>query len=212
MQESASLPQIYNRSSSPNGLDSTNPPKVMLKKIIDFIPPEAANTKNRDFDQHFAMFDNAQIPPCLDVNDNMKLRVQTLEQITQVQSSYNKISTSLICDLDTDLYNADNNLQNLINVLRTKFDSDLDKLKKEYEHKFELQAVENKRILEKFSSLKAESNQTKRKLHSTVARLRAVQDEMGIELPQLDEDDNNSFSDMDITGRPSSSKQSNQER
>lgn len=211
MQESSSLPQIYNRSSSPSGLDSTNPPKVMLKKIIDYVPPEEANTKIRNFDQHFAMFDNAQIPPCLDVNDNMKLRVHTLEHITQGQSSYNKISTSLICDLDTDLYNTDNNLKNMINNLRNKFDSDLDKLKKEYEHKFELQAVENKRILEKFSSLKAESNQTKRKLHSTVARLKAVQDEMGIELPQFD-DDENSLSEMDLNGRPSSSKQSNQER
>ncbi len=99
------------------------------------------------------------------------------------------------------MQNARDNLEDSIEQLRLKFQQDIGALRREYDHRFELQMAENKRLQASFASLKGETVATNNKLALTIGKLRELCIEFGIEDDAGDQD---SFSALALSvSRPS---------
>lgn len=95
---------------------------------------------------------------------SMKNRISALEQTAEVQSDFNKLSHRTFINLSAELQTTEETLKDMINQVQNNFDSKLAAMKKEYDHRFELQANENKRLQNHVATLKADSHMLKKKL------------------------------------------------
>ncbi len=114
-------------------------------------------------------------------NDAFKDRLSILEETAQTQSRMNQLTYEAFGDSKRDLNNTEENLKALLAALNEQFSSELAGLRREYEHRFELQNAENRRLQSSFALLKAESTQTNKKLVLTIEKLRAMQLEFGVD-------------------------------
>lgn len=137
--------------------------------------------------------------PVINPKDSIKVRIATLEATTDTQSQYNKLSLHSLVNLSDNLIDTDKQIRDYIEQVQNHFDGVIATLKKEYDHRFELQSTENKRLQNNIASLKAEANQTKRKLHSTAEKLKKLKQEFGD--PEDNQDDDLSFSGS-VISRP----------
>jgi uncharacterized protein YlxP (DUF503 family) len=69
-------------------------------------------------------------------------------------------------------------LKQLMEDMQNKFDNSIKELKKDYDYRFELQSIENKRLQEKFAVVKSDLNQTMRKLGVALSRLQKLESEV----------------------------------
>lgn len=117
------------------------------------------------FEQSLDKFSTLTYPP-VNVNDTIKNRIGTVETISATQAELNRASQESFVNLSSDLHATENNLKDLLLQMQNSFDQKLATLKKEYDHRFELQSSENKRLQNHVATLKSDSNQLKRKLVS----------------------------------------------
>jgi hypothetical protein len=73
--------------------------------------------------------------PQVNSDASVKHRIQTLENITSIQSVFNKTSHDSFVNLSADLSGTDQNLKELILQMQNSFDAKLATLKKEYDHR-----------------------------------------------------------------------------
>mmetsp|Transcript_6293 Transcript_6293/g.8780 ORF Transcript_6293/g.8780 Transcript_6293/m.8780 type:complete len:184 (-) Transcript_6293:244-795(-) len=142
--------------------------------------------------------------PIVNNNGSVKVRLSTLESTVETQSNYNRLTLDSFGNLADNLRTTDNNLQDLLRQTQEHFTNVIATLKKEYDHKFELQSTENKRLQNNIASLKAESNQTKRRLHITVEKLKKLKADFGDPDEQFD-DDSSLMSTTMLPTRPNTS-------
>mmetsp|Transcript_6019 Transcript_6019/g.8425 ORF Transcript_6019/g.8425 Transcript_6019/m.8425 type:complete len:192 (+) Transcript_6019:52-627(+) len=142
--------------------------------------------------------------PIINNNASVKIRLSTLESTIEVQNDYNLLTLDSFGNLADNLRSADVNLQDLLRQTQDHFTNVIASLKKEYDHKFELQATENKRLQNNIASLKAESNQTKRRLHITVEKLKKLKSDFGDPDEPFD-DDSSLLSTTMLPTRPNTS-------
>lgn len=126
--------------------------------------------------------------PEISGEQSMKNRISTLERTAEVQGDFNKLSHRSFINLSGDLISTEEALKDLINQVQNTFDNKLNNMKKEYDHRFELQANENKRLQNHVATLKADSHMLKKKLQATVDRLKKLQMEFGDGDLDLEED------------------------
>ena len=102
--------------------------------------------------------------PVVDTNASVKGRLSTLEGTASTQIAYNKQNEAALNSLSKNLHDVDGNIKTLILSMQNDFDQRLLSLKKEYDHRFDLQASENKRLQSHVASLKSDTSQLKRKM------------------------------------------------
>jgi plasmid maintenance system antidote protein VapI len=117
--------------------------------------------------------------PAIDNGISVKDRICQLESTCVSQTESNTIVFNTFHNLSNNLHTTDSNLRDIIQHVKSITDATIAALKKEYDHKFELQSSENKRLQNTVASLKAESNQTKRKLQKTAESLKKLKAEFG---------------------------------
>mmetsp|Transcript_22336 Transcript_22336/g.37366 ORF Transcript_22336/g.37366 Transcript_22336/m.37366 type:complete len:194 (-) Transcript_22336:295-876(-) len=178
--DGVSLPVINSAASENNILYSNN------NVPIDVIEEEG-NKFDLDMD-HLAT-----IPfPAVDSNSSMKNRINCLEITAERQAEHNNVAHQTFTSLSNNVKHVDENIKSLLLSMQNDFDQRLAQLKKEYDHRFELQSSENKRLQSNVASLKADSNQLKRKMQSTIEKLRKLQTEFGD--PDMEEESSVIFS------------------
>jgi hypothetical protein len=74
--------------------------------------------------------------PQVNPDASVKHRLQTLENISSVQSVFNKSSHDSFVNLSADLSGTDQSLKELILQMQINFDLKLATLKKEYDHRY----------------------------------------------------------------------------
>lgn len=164
--------------------DSTSPTKVLIKSLVtDIKMIEPIET--RKFDIEKESLDSLTMPAINPLN-SMKNRLGCLEEIASTQMMRNKIDSNIITTLDDDLRGSNQNLREMIQDMQNKFDNEIKELKKDYDYRFELQSIENKRMQEKFAVLKSDLNQTMRKLGVALSRLQKLETEVFDEDPIID--------------------------
>jgi hypothetical protein len=153
--ESGALPSINRASSGDNapfysGTTRSNTPGPTAKADYDY-----------KMDKLAAMYF-----PGIDPEASVKSRLNNLEETVHAQANHNKQNHQTIGALSRHLEDVDSNLKGIILSMQTDFDTRLSQLKKEYDHRFDLQASENKRLQSHVASLKSDTNQLKRKMVS----------------------------------------------
>lgn len=157
---------------SPN----TSPSKVILKTMVNDINISIPKGV-RKFDIEKESLDSLTIPEINPLN-SMKHRIGLLEDIASTQIMRNKVSSNLFTTLDDDSRDNTLLLKQMILDMQNKFDNEIKELKRDYDYRFELQSIENKRMQEKFAVLKSDLNQTMRKLGVALSRLQKVEGEV----------------------------------
>jgi len=148
----------------PKSTDSTSPTKVLIKTLVtDIKMGEAIEIRKFDIEKE-SLDSLTTTMPSINPLNSMKNRIGCLEEIASTQNMRNKIDSNIITTLDDDLRTSNQNLIQIIQDMQNKFDNEIKELKKDYDYRFELQSIENKRIQEKFAVLKSDLNQTMRKL------------------------------------------------
>ena len=122
-------------------------------------------TTQSKFEQSLDKFSTITYPP-LNANDTIKNRLGTMESISMTQAELNRASQESFLNLSGDLHATENNLKDLLLQMQSAYDQKLANLKKEYDHRFELQSSENKRLQNHVATLKSDSYQLERKLVS----------------------------------------------
>lgn len=135
--------------------------------------------------QHFGFqsnrkaFINAPLP-VLDSQASLKERLTTLEDTADGQAKLNGLTIAMMNNIDRIMYEKEANLQKTILALQEHILEDVNSFKREYDHKFELQGAENKRLQNRIAELKEENAQIQRKLDLTAANLQQLQAECGV--------------------------------
>lgn len=138
------------------------------------IPPPVAEEPERFSDAidasdkfSFAFNKLSTLPfPILNNNTSVKNRINTLENFGETQMEFDRLSVQNLSCLANDLNTADESLRSIIGNVVESFDAKLSTLRKEYDHRFELQSNENKRLQNHVSSLKSDTALLKKKLVS----------------------------------------------
>ena len=102
--------------------------------------------------------------PGIDPEASVKTRLNNLEETAAAQSNHNNQTQQTISALSKNVDDVDGNLKELLLNMQNDFDTRLLALKKEYDHRFELQTSENKRLQGHVAALKSDTNQLKRKM------------------------------------------------
>jgi len=139
---------------------------------------EQASAIPTKFEQVLEKLNNTYFP-AIDPDISVKARISILEGTAHSQKEYNKQNVESFATLSNDINLMDQNLKKIIIDMQMDFEKRLTLFKKEYDHRFEIQASENKRLQSAIATLKSDSNQTKRKLQSTIEKLRKLQREFG---------------------------------
>ena len=161
-----------------------SPTKVMIKTMLNDTKIEPADGVRR-FDIEKQSFASLAMPPINPLN-SMKNRIGLLEDIASTQIMTNKISYNMLTSLDDDSINNTLLLKQLIQDMQNNFDNNIKEMKKDYDYRFELQSIENKRLQEKFAVVKSDLNQTMRKLGVALSRLQKLEQEVFDEDPVLE--------------------------
>jgi hypothetical protein len=74
--------------------------------------------------------------PHVNPDASIKHRIQTLENIADIQSVFNKTSHDTFINVSGDLNATDKNLKDLMSQMQNSFDNKLATLKKEYDHRY----------------------------------------------------------------------------
>jgi len=162
----------------------TSPTKVLIKTMLSDTKIEQPDGVRR-FDIEKESFASLAMPPINPLN-SMKNRIGLLEDIASTQIMTNKISYNMITALDDDSCNNTLLLKQLIQDMQNNFDNNIKEMKKDYDYRFELQSIENKRLQEKFAVVKSDLNQTMRKLGVALSRLQKLELEVFDEDPVLE--------------------------
>jgi hypothetical protein len=93
-----------------------------------------------------------------------KDRLAILEETAQTQARMNQLTYETFGDSKKDLHATEENLKALLASISEQFSNELAALRREYEHRFELQNAENRRLQASFALLKAESTQSNKRL------------------------------------------------
>ena len=157
---------------SPN----TSPSKVILKTMVNDVNISIP-LGVRKFDIEKESLDSLTMPEINPLN-SMKNRIGLLEDIASTQIMRNKVSSNIFNTIDDDARGNTLFLKQMMADMQNKFDNELRELKKDYDYRFELQSIENKRMQEKFAVLKSDLNQTMRKLGVALSRLQKVAGEV----------------------------------
>eukprot|EP00596_Hydrurales_sp_CCMP1899_P007415 CAMPEP_0119049028 /NCGR_PEP_ID=MMETSP1177-20130426/62341_1 /TAXON_ID=2985 /ORGANISM="Ochromonas sp, Strain CCMP1899" /LENGTH=182 /DNA_ID=CAMNT_0007025713 /DNA_START=160 /DNA_END=708 /DNA_ORIENTATION=+ len=145
--------------------------------------------EDRNYDSHREAISELKRPN-IDRNIDIKARVSTLENTVLYQAEVNPLTVSMLDDLNLDIFKCENKVMSVIEVNQQKIVEEMIELKRNYDHRFEMQAADNVRSLQHFSTLKAENNQLRRKLETTSKKLRALQAEFdGGETADMDNTD-----------------------
>lgn len=99
-------------------------------------------------------------------NSSMKNRITTLESNNEKQINFNKLTLETFNNLNANVHNLEDHIRLLLGKLQESYDEKLNNLKKEFDHRFELQLNENKRLQNHIASLKSDNNLIKTKLVS----------------------------------------------
>ena len=132
------------------------------------------------FDEHRNQMTLLNFPD-MKPNDAFKDRLAILEETAQTQSRMNQLTYETFGDSKKDLNSTEEHLKALLSALNEQLSNELGALRREYEHRFELQNAENRRLQSSFALLKAESTQTNKKLVLTIEKLRTMQLEFGVD-------------------------------
>jgi hypothetical protein len=92
--------------------------------------------------------------------------VGTAEATIEYQNDVNRVTKAMILSLDADLSHTERRILEMFEANNQRIAQEFAELKKDYDHRFDLQTAENLRTQQHISSLKAENNQLKRKLVS----------------------------------------------
>lgn len=171
------MQEVDLRPSSPG----TSPTKVLLKTMVNDINIISAESA-RQYDIERVSLESLTMPSINPLN-SMKNRIGLLEDIASTQIMTNKVSSNIFNALDDDSRSNNLLLKQLIDNMQNKFDNEIKEMKKDYDYRFELQSIENKRLQEKFSVLKSDLNQTMRKLGVALSRLQKLEVEVFDEDP-----------------------------
>jgi hypothetical protein len=142
--------------------------------------------------QHYAFETNRQVftdskMPLLDSQAPLKERLTALEDTTDVQAKLNTLNIAMMNNIDRIMNEKETMMQKTILNLQENILSDVNTLKREYDHKFDLQGAENKRLQNRIAELKEENAQLQRKLDLTASNLQALQAECGVKSDYADE-------------------------
>jgi hypothetical protein len=163
----------------------TSPTKVLIKTMLSDTKIEQPDGVRRFDIEKESFSTNLAIPPINPLN-SMKNRIGLLEDIASTQIMTNKISYNMFTALDDDSCNNTLLLKQLIQDMQNNFDNNIKEMKKDYDYRFELQSIENKRLQEKFAVVKSDLNQTMRKLGVALSRLQKLELEVFDEDPVLE--------------------------
>lgn len=163
----------------------TSPTKVLIKTMLSDIKIEQPDGVRR-FDIEKESFATSLAVPPINPLNSMKNRIGLLEDIASTQIMTNKISYNMFTALDDDSCNNTLLLKQLIQDMQNNFDNNIKEMKKDYDYRFELQSIENKRLQEKFAVVKSDLNQTMRKLGVALSRLQKLELEVFDEDPVLE--------------------------
>jgi hypothetical protein len=147
----------------------------------------------REFDiQTMAFADNRKafvntILPTLDSQAPLKERLTALEDTSDTQARLNALNIAMLGNVGSLLAESERALQQTILTLQENVLDDVNAMKREYDHKFELQGAENKRLQNRIAELKEENAQLQRKLDLTARNLQALQSECGVKSDYADE-------------------------
>lgn len=98
---------------------------------------------------------------------SVKARISNLEGAALAQSEFNSTAIENFSQLNNSLHAAEDMIKLFLKQTQESFDAKLATLKKEYDHRFDLQNSENKRLQNHVSNLKADTNVLKQKLVCT---------------------------------------------
>jgi len=163
----------------------TSPTKVLIKTMLSDIKIEQPDGVRRFEIEKESFATSLAMPPINPLN-SMKNRIGLLEDIASSQIMTNKISYNMFTALDDDSCNNTLLLKQLIQDMQNNFDNNIKEMKKDYDYRFELQSIENKRLQEKFAVVKSDLNQTMRKLGVALSRLQKLELEVFDEDPVLE--------------------------
>jgi len=111
---------------------------------------------------------------------SMKDRIRALENYADIsQHQYQATNTKTLDTVDGVIGSLEAQLVNFIYEERKRNTDSMMAMRKEFEHQFELQASENKRLIQSVKSLKAHQNESNRKQKLIIERLRKLQEEFG---------------------------------
>mmetsp|Transcript_16694 Transcript_16694/g.15056 ORF Transcript_16694/g.15056 Transcript_16694/m.15056 type:complete len:194 (-) Transcript_16694:13-594(-) len=157
--------------------------------------PDSSNYSNADDESESDIFNRNQIAqnsvdsligtmksitlPSIKPQSNAKQRINTLEDATLTQYKLNEMTFDTVGKLSSELINTEDHIKQIIQQLTDNFNNQLRALRIEYDHRFDLQRAENKRLKDGFAALKEESSMTIKKLNLTIEKLQEVQTELG---------------------------------
>lgn len=95
---------------------------------------------------------------------SVKARLGNLEGAAISQSDFNNTAIESFGQLNSSLHAAEDVIKQFLKQTQDSFDAKLAALKKEYDHRFDLQNSENKRLQSHVTNLKADTNLLKQKL------------------------------------------------
>ena len=136
--------------------NKTTPTKTMIRSIVNVDGDEEddelgrkegvrGEEKLRAFQDGISLLE-ALLLPTPNSQANVKSRLNTLEEGIQVQSSVNNMVLDSFNNLNSDAEEKNRQLTKELRDITEGFHRQFADLKKEYNHRFELQLAENKRL------------------------------------------------------------------
>ena len=104
------------------------------------------------------------VMPQLNADNSLKDRLSTLEDTVTTQANLNELTVSMLHNIDRIMQEKEANLQRTILQLQEQILEDMSILKKDYDHRFDLQGAENRRLQARIAELKEENCQLQRKM------------------------------------------------
>lgn len=130
------------------------------------------------FDTSFQKLLSLQFPP-MNPMSSVKHRIGSLEESTQTQHEFNRLTGKSFHNLSNNVHSLEDMMREIVKQSQADMEGKMLLMRKEYDHRFELQTNENKRLQSHIASLKADNTMLKRKLQGTIEKLRKLQQEFG---------------------------------
>jgi gas vesicle protein len=115
------------------------------------------------FDVSFQRLASIQYPPMVPAS-SVKNRLGALEESAQSQHEFNRLTTKTFQNLSNNVSSLEDMMREFVKQTQGEIEGKISLMKKENDHRFELQSNENKRLQSHVASLKADNTMLKRKL------------------------------------------------
>ncbi len=131
------------------------------------------------FEQHLKQLTQVEFAS-IDPSGAFKDRLSVVETVFQSQVSYNNLVTETLADGHQNIINLEVSVEAAVAAAGSLHKASIISFRQEFQHKFELQMAENRRLQAGVASLKVETAKTLSKLVLVTKKLQDLSKEFGI--------------------------------